>query len=71
MDFTDLGILLNNYNQPGDFGTGDFDGSGTVDFTDLGILLNNYYQSAPVLAMSALIREPSKRLLAVPSLLNN
>ena len=64
VDFTDLGILLNNYNQPGTFETGDFDGSGSVDFTDLGILLNNYNQSAPTLTIAAPVPEPSSIVLA-------
>ena len=64
VDFTDLGILLNNYNQTGTFETGDFDGSGTVDFTDLGILLNNYNQSAPTLTTAAPVPEPSSIALA-------
>ena len=62
-DFTDLGILLNHYNQAGTFATGDFDPSGTVDFTDLGILLNNYNQHAPVSASAAPVPEPSSLLL--------
>ena len=63
-DFTDLGILLNNYDQPGTIEAGDFDNSGTVDFTDLGILLNNYNQSIPVLSSIAPVPEPSSMLLA-------
>ena len=63
VDFTDLGILLNNYNQPGTFAAGDFNRSSTVDFTDLGILLNNYNQSAPTSASVAAVPEPSSLLL--------
>ena len=63
VDFTDLGILLNNYDQPGTFASGDFNNSGTVDFTDLGILLNNYNQPVPELATAAPVPEPSSLLL--------
>ena len=65
VDFTDLGILLNNYDQPGTFATGDFDHTGIVNFTDLGILLNNYNQHAPVFSPAAAVPEPSSLLLAV------
>ena len=64
VDFTDLGILLNNYNQPGVWETGDFDNTGTVNFTDLGILLNNYNQSAPTTTISVGVPEPSSIVLA-------
>ena len=47
-DFTDLGILLNNYNLAGGWIKGDFNFDNAVDFTDLGILLNNYNLSAPL-----------------------
>jgi hapalindole H/12-epi-hapalindole U/12-epi-fischerindole U synthase len=63
VDFTDLGILLNNYNQPGTFITGDFDNSNSVDFTDLGLLLNNYNQSAPLSA--AAVPEPGALALVL------
>ena len=69
VDFTDLGILLNNYNQAGAFETGDFDGSGTVDFTDLGILLNNYNQPAPTNSQAAAVPEPSTLLLGCAGVL--
>ena len=42
IDFTDLGILLNNFDQPGTYSDGDFDVSGRVDFSDMGLLLNNF-----------------------------
>ena len=64
VDFTDLGILLNNYDQPGTFATGDFDGSGIVDFNDLGILLNNYNEHAPVSTTTAPVPEPGTLALA-------
>ena len=64
VDFTDLGILLNNYNQTGTFASGDFNSSGTADFTDLGILLNNYNQTAPAFSPAAAVPEPSTLLLA-------
>ena len=63
VDFTDLGILLNNYNQSGTFLTGDFDNSNSVDFTDLGLLLNNYNQ--PARASSAATPEPGTLALAL------
>ena len=69
VDFTDLGIVLNNYNLPGTFSTGDFDRSGTVDFTDLGILLNNYNQHAPVAAPAAPVPEPTTFALAACAVL--
>lgn len=62
--FADLGILLNNYNQPGPFSSGDFDASGTVDFADLGMLLNNYHWHAPTLAPACLVPEPGTLVLA-------
>jgi hypothetical protein len=68
VDFTDLGILLNNYNQPGTFASGDSDNSDTVDFIDLGILLNNYNQHAPVLTTAAPVPEPSTLALAAAGL---
>ena len=64
VDFTDLGLLLNSYNQPGTFASGDFDNSGLVDFTDLGILLNNYNLMAPTLASAVPVPEPSTHALA-------
>jgi hypothetical protein len=64
VDFADLGILLNNYNQSGSFSAGDFNASGDVDFTDLGILLNNYNQQAPTLTTATAVPEPSTLLLA-------
>ena len=64
VDFTDLGILLNNYSQAGTFATGDFNNSGNVDFTDLGILLNNYNQTAPVFSPAAAVPEPNTLVLA-------
>ena len=64
VDFTDLGILLNNYNLAGSFSTGDFDNTGIVDFTDLGILLNNYNLHAPALTPAAPVPEPSTLALA-------
>jgi hypothetical protein len=48
VNFDDLGILLNNYNQAGGWIKGDFDFNNTVNFDDLGTLLNNYNQSAPL-----------------------
>ena len=65
VDFTDLGILLNNYNQVSTFASGDFDYSGMVDFTDLGILLNNYNQSAPTLSPVTAVPEPTTAVLAI------
>ena len=75
-DFTDLGVLLNNYNQPGGWIKGDFDLNNLVDFTDLGILLNNYNQSAPLglsetsagLGATAVPEPGSWMLLAIGSL---
>ena len=63
VDFTDLGIILNHFNQPGTASDGDADGSGTVDFADLGLLLNNYSQPAPVLGSAAAVPEPSSLVL--------
>jgi hypothetical protein len=48
VDFSDLGIVLNNYDNHSGTATlsiGDVNGDGNVDFTDLGIVLNNYYNS--------------------------
>ena len=72
-DFTDLGILLNNYNSTGFSGiaqwnAGDFNDDHAVNFTDLGILLNNYNQHAPLAAANASVPEPSTLLLAVVAL---
>ena len=64
VNFTDLGILLNNYNLAGTFASGDFDNSGTVDFADLGILLGNYNQTAPALSSAAAVPEPTTLMLA-------
>jgi uncharacterized protein YjiK len=45
-DFTDLGIILNNYDMSGmTHAQGDITGDGNVGFEDLGILLNVYDQS--------------------------
>ena len=69
-DFTDLGILLNNYNQNvaaglGQWSLGDFDDSHQVDFTDLGILLNNYNQSVSLSAGATAVPEPGTMLLSL------
>ena len=64
VDFIDLGILLNNYDQLGNFAAGDFDFSGKVDFVDLGILLNNYNTSLPVRATVGAVPEPTTLMLA-------
>ncbi len=42
VDFDDLGLLLGNYDQAGNWLGGDFDFTGLVDFDDLGLLLGNY-----------------------------
>ena len=47
-NFTDLGILLNHYNQAGIWENGDSNYDGAVNFTDLGVLLNNYNAAAPL-----------------------
>ena len=64
-DFTDLGILLNNYNQAGGWSRGDFDYGGQIDFSDLGQLLNNYNQSVPALVATQSVPEPGGGLLAM------
>ena len=69
VNFTDLGILLNKYNQTGTFASGDFNNSGTVDFADLGMLLNNHNQMAPVLAAAAPVPEPSTLVLVAIGLI--
>ncbi len=43
-DFSDLNILLGNYNQAGANLPGDIDGDGDVDFSDLNTLLGVYNQ---------------------------
>ena len=45
VNFTDLNIVLTNYNQPGGWSQGDFNGDGIVNFADLNILLTNYNHS--------------------------
>ena len=45
VNFTDLNIVLTNYNQPGDWSEGDFNHDGVVNFADLNIVLTNYNQS--------------------------
>lgn len=42
VNFGDLNILLDNYNETGANVPGDLDGSGTVDFADLNLLLGLY-----------------------------
>jgi MYXO-CTERM domain-containing protein len=42
VNFSDLGILISNYNQPGGWKQGDFDYDGVVGFSDLGQLIANY-----------------------------
>jgi hypothetical protein len=64
VNFEDLGILLNHYNQPGAFSDGDFNATGTVDFDDLGLLLNNYNQTAPASASATAIPEPATLILS-------
>lgn len=43
---TDLSLLLNHYNQAGQWSTGDYDFNGLVNSTDLSLLLNKYNQTA-------------------------
>ena len=45
VNFTDLNIVLTNYNQAGGWMQGDFNHDGVVNFADLNILLTNYNQS--------------------------
>ncbi len=45
VDFVDLGIVLGNYDLPGDWFSGDFNHTGMVDFDDLGLLLGAYGQT--------------------------
>jgi autotransporter-associated beta strand protein len=45
VDFSDLGLLLTNYNKAAGWGRGDFNYDGTVSFADLGFLLTNYNHS--------------------------
>jgi hypothetical protein len=47
-DFTDLGILLANYDCRGDWTQGDFNNDGIVCCEDVGILLANYDQGVNV-----------------------
>jgi alpha-amylase len=42
VDFADLLVLAQNYNQPGTWASGDFDGSGVIAFPDLLKLAQNY-----------------------------
>jgi hypothetical protein len=54
--FADLGLLLSNYGQAGDWTKGDSNYDGTIGFGDLGALLSNYGQGgldAPALALLA------------------
>jgi hypothetical protein len=67
VDFADLGILLNHYNQPGTFPDGDFDATGIVDFADLGILLNNYNVHAPTASETLPVPEPASLVMALGS----
>ena len=59
VDFSDLGIVLNGYLQPGTWTCGDFDGSSVVDFPDLGLLLNNYNLTYDSTFGSPAVPEPS------------
>ena len=45
VNFTDLNIVLTNYNQAGGWMQGDFNHDGVVNFADLNIVLTNYNQS--------------------------
>ncbi|QQE12939.1 PEP-CTERM sorting domain-containing protein [Planctomycetota bacterium] len=42
VDETDVDIFISNYQQPGTWVDGDFDGRGWIDFTDLLLLKRNY-----------------------------
>jgi hypothetical protein len=68
VDFYDLGILLNHYDQFGSFADGDFDQSGVVDFADLGMLLNNYGPPAATIGAAAEVPESGAYALGLVSL---
>lgn len=55
VNFADLSILSQNYNQPTTLGwsAGDFNADGIVDFNDLTALAQNYSQAAPTSSESA------------------
>ncbi len=61
VDFDDLGQLLGNYGQPGDWLGGDFDYTGVTDFDDLGLLLGNYSggASAGLASFEQIVPEPA------------
>jgi hypothetical protein len=51
VDFNDLAVLAQNYNQSGlTYTDGDLNGDGTVDFNDLVLLAQRYNTSLPALA---------------------
>jgi polysaccharide biosynthesis protein PslG len=57
VNFTDLNVVLTNYNLAGDWMKGDFNHDGLVNFADLNIVLTNYnhsYGASAVLAYDGL-----------------
>lgn len=62
VNVVDLGLLAGAWNAPGDWGHGDFDGSGFVDSHDLGLLQAHWHQSTATAALegeaAATVPEP-------------
>ena len=57
-----LGLVVANFNMPGDWTMGDFTGDGQVNFTDFIVTSNNFGSSATVASGVASIPEPQSQL---------
>ena len=69
VSYLDVGIVATNYNRPGGWRDGDFDGDGLVNYLDVGVLATNYGAGAgggdvPEPAMLVLLAAASAGLLA-------
>jgi len=58
VNVTDLGILATNFNKPGGWAKGDFNGDDQVNVSDLGVLATYFNFQAPI-APVTLPRRPA------------